>query len=225
MILDWRTRGRYTGSSEDSMDSGQPQALGAGTTDLEPRALPAREPRRRPPVKILVFGLVLLGLLGIVALATIREISTTANARTARPVLAPPRPPLTAAEEEYALALWPIHNEVKASALRMTLGGLSYKLGELDRTGLKARIEGSTEAYRRAGLRIAALTPPASLARAHEMYSDAVRLYQQSAAEMLRVVGDGRDEHLVSAHPLSMEASEKLLKVGDILWPSEYKPN
>ena len=108
---------------------------------------------------------------------------------------------------------------------KMTLGGLSYKLGELDRAGLKARIEGSTDTYRRAGLRIAVLTPPASLARAHEMYSDAVRLYQQSAAEMLRVVGDGRDEHLVAAHPLSMEASEKLLKVGDILWPSEYKPN
>jgi hypothetical protein len=57
------------------------------------------------------------------------------------------------------------------------------------------------------------------------MYSDAVRLYQQSAAEMVRVAGDGRDEHLVAAQPLSMEASEKLLKVGDILWPSEYKPN
>jgi len=209
------------------MDSGQRQALGAaGTTDLKSRALPAPASRRRPSVKIVLFGLVLLGLLGIVALATVREISTSsASARTARPVLAPPRPPLTAAEEEYALALWPIHNEVKASALKMTLGGLSYKLGELDRTGLRARIEGSAETYRSAGLRIAALTPPASLARAHEMYSDAVRLYQQSAAEMLRVVGDGRDEHLVAAHPLSMEASEKLLKVGDILWPSEYKPN
>jgi hypothetical protein len=209
------------------MDSGQHQALGAaGTTDLESGALRARASRRRPPVKIVLFGLVLLGLLGIVVLATVREISTSsASARTARPVLAPPRPPLTAAEEEYALALWPIHNEVKASALKMTLGGLSYKLGELDRTGLKARIEGSAETYRRAGLRIAALAPPASLARAHEMYSDAVRLYQQSAAEMIRVVGDGRDAHLVAAHPLSMEASEKLLKVGDILWPTEYKPN
>ena len=209
------------------MDSGRPQTLGAaGTTDHEPRALPPAGSRRRPPIKLILFGLVLLGLLGIVALATLREISTSpATARTARPVLAPPRPPLTAAEEEYALALWPIHNEVKAGALKMTLGGLSYKLGELDRAGLKARIEGSTDTYRRAGLRIAALTPPASLARAHEMYSDAVRLYQQSAAEMLRVVGDGRDEHLVAAHPLSMEASEKLLKVGDILWPSEYKPN
>jgi len=209
------------------MDSDQPPTLtAAGTTDLQPRAVPARESRRRPPVKIVLFGLVLLGLLGIVALATVREISTSsANARTARPVLAPPRPPLTAAEEEYALALWPIHNEVKASALRMTFGGLSYKLGELDRAEFKARIEGLTETYRSAGLRIAALTPPASLARAHEMYSDAVRLYQRSAAEMLRVVGDGRHEHLVAAQPLSMEASEKLLKVGDILWPSEYKPN
>jgi hypothetical protein len=52
-----------------------------------------------------------------------------------------------------------------------------------------------------------------------------VRLYQASATEMLRVVGDGRDDHLVVAQPLSMEASEKLLKVGDILWPNEYKPN
>jgi hypothetical protein len=42
---------------------------------------------------------------------------------------------------------------------------------------------------------------------------------------MLRVVSDGRDEHLVVAQPLSMEASEKLLKVGDVLWPNEYKPN
>ncbi len=57
------------------------------------------------------------------------------------------------------------------------------------------------------------------------MYADAVRLYQRSAAEMLRVVADGSDEHLVAAQPMSLEASEKLLKVGDILWPNEYKPN
>ena len=77
------------------MDSGQQQTLGAaGTTDHESSALPVQESRRRPPVKIVLFGLVLLGLLGIVALATVREISTSsANARTARPVLAPPPPP------------------------------------------------------------------------------------------------------------------------------------
>ena len=59
----------------------------------------------------------------------------------------------------------------------------------------------------------------------HQQYLDAVRLYQQSAAEMSRVARDGRDAHLLAAHPLSLEASEKLLKVGGVLWPSEYKPN
>jgi len=199
---------------------------GGAAIHAESPAAPARAAARRPQVKILLLCLVVVGLLGIVLFAASREVSTSsANARTARPVLAPPRPPLSAAEEEYALALWPIHNEVKASALRMTLGGLSYKIGELDRTALKGRIERSTETYRSAARRVAALTPPASLARAHAMYSDAIRLYQRSAAEMLRVVDDGRDDHLVIAQPLSMEASETLLKVGDILWPSEYKPN
>jgi hypothetical protein len=207
------------------MDRGEPAPGAVGTIAQSP-ASPLRPPTRRPSIKVVVFGIVLMGLLGIVALATMREVSTSpANARSARPALAPPRPALTRAEEDYALALWPIHNEVKAGALKMTLGGLSYKLGEMDRAALKTRVEASRETYRTAGLRIAALTPPASLASAHEMYADAVRLYQQSATEMLRAVGDGRDEHLVAAHPLSMEASEKLLKVGDILWPNEYKPN
>jgi hypothetical protein len=209
------------------MDRGHSEAGGeAGTGGAQPPALAGRVPRRLPSVKVLLFGFVLLSLLGIVALSAMREVATSsANARTARPALAPPRPPLTAAEEEYALALWPIHNDVKVSALKMTLGGLAYKLGELDRAGLRAKVEGSAEAYRRAARQIAALTPPASLAKTHAMYVQAVRLYERSAAEMARVVSDGRDEHLVAAHPLSMEASEKLLKVGDILWPNEYKPN
>jgi hypothetical protein len=186
----------------------------------------ATAPRRWPGPKVLLFGLVLAGLLGVLALAAIREASAPpANARAAGPALAPPRPPLTRAEEEYALALWPIHNEIKASALKMTLGGLAYKLGEIDRAGLKAKIDGSAATYRKAAVEIAALTPPESLAKAHAMYTDAVRLYQRSATEMAQVISDGREEHLVAAQPLSMEASETLLKVGDILWPSEYKPN
>src|SRR5262245_64065102 len=139
---------------------------GAGTI----QAKPARGAATRPRVKILLLCLVVVGLLGIVLFAASREVSTPpANARAARPVLPPPRPPLTAAEEEYALALWPIHNEVKTSALKMTLGGLSYKLGDLDRAGLKTKVEGSAEKYGKAGLRITALTQPPSLSPAHEM--------------------------------------------------------
>ena len=209
------------------MVRGQPQALGEGGAGVsQPPASLTGESRRSPNVKIFLFSFVLLSLLGVLTLAAVREVVTSpANSRTAHPTLAPARPPLTPAEEAYALALWPIHNEVKASALKMTLGGLAYKLGELDRAGLKSKVDASSETYRRAAMRIAALTPPASLAQVHEMYVDAVRLYQRSAAEMVRVGGDGRDEHLVVAQPLSMEASEKLLKVGDVLWPSEYRPN
>jgi len=208
------------------MGLGQSQAGEASAWDPESTVLPVRGWRQVVSTKVVVFGFVLLGLLGIVTFAAIREAAMPPpSTRVARPALAPPRPPLTRAEEEYALALWPIHNEVKAGALKMTLTGLAYKLGELDRTELKTRVDRSVEIYGQAARRIAALSPPPSLAGAHEMYRDAVRLYQRSAAEMLRVAGDGRDEHLVVAQPLSLEASEKLLKVGDVLWPNEYKPN
>ena len=144
------------------MDRSQAQAPGkAGKTDLRPPAPPAGWSRRLPSAKVLLFGFVLVSLLGILAVAAVREVATTANARTARPALAPPRPPLTAAEEAYALALWPIHNEVKTSALKMTFGGISYKLGDIDRAGLKAKIDVSSDTYRRAAARIAQLTPPA----------------------------------------------------------------
>jgi len=201
-------------------------ALGEAATRGADLYAPGYRTARRPPgVKVVTFGLVLSALLGVLALAAVREVASPARQAAARPALVPPRPPLTVAEEEYALALWPIHNEVKAGALKMTLGGMSYKIGELDRAGLKARIEKSEETYREAARRIAQLTPPPSLVPVHEMYRDAVRLYQRSAVEMALVIGDGRDEHLVVAQPFSMEASEKLLKVGDVLWPNEYKPN
>ena len=47
----------------------------------------------------------------------------------------------------------------------------------------------------------------------------------RSASEMALVSDDGRDDHLVRAHPLSTEAGVILLKVGNELWPTEYKPN
>jgi hypothetical protein len=114
---------------------------------------------------------------------------------------------------------------VKASALKMTAGGMSYKLRLIDRATFKARVDASREAYRAAALQIAPLTPPPSMAKHHRDYLEAVRLYEQSAAEMARVFHDGREEHLVNAHPLSTQAGVILLTVGNELWPTEYKPN
>ena len=61
----------------------------------------ALESRRRPPVKIVLFGLVLLGLLGIVALATVREISTSATGGSKAPIWRSPEQPAT------TVATWP----------------------------------------------------------------------------------------------------------------------
>jgi hypothetical protein len=183
-----------------------------------------RLPGRSSTTKLLVFGVVGLGLVGIMVWAAVRE-GATARPNTARPALAPSRPPFTASEDAYARALWPIHNEVKAAALRMTFGGLNFKIGEIDRAELRARIESSRNVHRGAETRIRELRPPASLLDVHTEYVEAVRLYQQSAVEMLKVAEDGRDEHLVTAFPMSQEAGRKLLRVGNVLWPGEYVPN
>jgi hypothetical protein len=107
----------------------------------------------------------------------------------------------------------------------MIASGLSYKLGRLDRATLKARVQASRDTYRTAAARIGALRPPPSMAAYHRDYLAAVRLYERSASEMALVSDDGRDDHLVRAHPLSTEAGVILLKVGNELWPTEYKPN
>ncbi len=178
--------------------------------------------------KGVLFGAVLLGLLGILAFAVVREATTAGRSTTLKrgePLRAAQRPALTAAEESYAMALWPMHNEVKTGALKMTFGGLAYKLKEIDRATLKARVDAANETYRRAEIRIRKLQPPPSLQKLHAEYLDAVGLYEQSAAEMARVFKDGRDEHLVAAFPMSKEAGEKVLRVGNTLWPGEYVPN
>jgi hypothetical protein len=42
---------------------------------------------------------------------------------------------------------------------------------------------------------------------------------------MIKVAEDGRQEHLVAAQQKSEQASVTLLKLSDVLWPGEYKPN
>ena len=42
---------------------------------------------------------------------------------------------------------------------------------------------------------------------------------------MVKIAGDGKEEHLVNAQKMSFAAAEGLLRVGDVLWPGEFKPN
>ena len=85
-------------------------------------------------------------------------------------------PALNAAEEAYIRALWPVHGDVERSAVRISLGTIFYKTGDLERAALKDRLEAALVVYQRAEARISELKPPPSFAGAHEEYLAAIRL-------------------------------------------------
>jgi hypothetical protein len=170
----------------------------------------------------------LVGLLAVVMAALVREASTPGHAVSSAPSApkpAPPRPPLTRAEEGYIQALWPIHGAVERSTVRMSLGQIFYKINDMSRAELKTRVDDALLTYRQADSRLRALQPPPSLQQAHDDYLAAVRLFQKSATEVLKLFDDGNDDHLRAAHPLTQEASNKIREVGAKFWPDEFQPN
>ena len=169
-----------------------------------------------------------LALAGVVAFGVSREATTTGRPTSpalSRPGAAPPKPAFTRGEEAYIQALWPIHGDVERSAIRMSLGKIFYKTNDLGKADLKTRIDAALATYRRAETRISALQPPPSLAREHEEYLAAVRLFEQSAVEVLKMFDDGNDEHLLAAYPMSKEGSDKIREIGVKFWEDEFPPH
>jgi hypothetical protein len=70
-----------------------------------------------------------------------------------------------------------------------------------------------------------ALPVPPSMTEVQDRYLGALGLYQKAAAEMLSAARDGKDEHLVAGQQMGLRATEDMLRVGDVLWPGEYKPH
>ena len=169
-----------------------------------------------------------LVLLGVVAFGVTREATTTRRTTSPallRPAATPPKPAFTRGEEAYIQALWPIHGEVERATVRVSLGKIFYKINDLGKTDLKARVDNALATYRRAETRISALQPPPSLAHAHDDYLAAVRLFEQSAVEVLKMFDDGNDEHLLAAYPMSQEGSDKIREIGAKFWEDEFPPN
>jgi hypothetical protein len=125
-------------------------------------------------------------------------------------------------EQRYADALWSIHTQVEQSTARVGLGAAFYKIQEIDRTELRARLTQGLAGYRLAEVQIQALNPPPTLRTTHERYLAAVRLFQQSAIEMLRMYDDGDEEHLNLALPLSLDGTSRLREIGGQFWPETY---
>jgi hypothetical protein len=138
----------------------------------------------------------------------------------------PLQKPLTADEEFYAEALWPIHSElVETSAVAMSFAGISYVTEDHDGQKLAASARALRDKFAAASEKMKTLETPPSMQGIRQQYAAAVALFERAAGEMVQTGEDGKVEHLVDAQAMSQRAAEDLLKVGDVLWPGEHKPN
>ncbi len=137
-----------------------------------------------------------------------------------------PQPPaLTADEERFATALWVVHREATRSAVAMSFAGIAYQTENHDARVLARSIEPLAKFFHDAEIEVRAMGPPPSLSRTHERYAEAMALYANAAAEMLKFTEDGDVQRLDVAHGLDVRASEDVLRVGEVLWPGQYKPH
>jgi hypothetical protein len=178
----------------------------------------------------LLWGAV-LALIVVVVVAFVRETASgtrsgfAVRTPTSEP-LVPELRPLTAEEETFAEALWPLHQEtVEPAAGRLTMAGLAFSLDDHDANRLGAQLRPLRQIFQDTRDKVAAIPVPSSLQWTRDRYVELLSLYEQSVTEMLAVTRDGDEGHLIDAQYKSQRAAEELEKVGDSLWPAEHKPN
>jgi hypothetical protein len=137
-----------------------------------------------------------------------------------------PQPPaLTADEERFATALWAVHRDATRSAVAMSFAGITYQTEGRDARALARKIEPLVKFFRDAEIQVRTMSAPPSLSRTHGQYVEAMTLYANAAAEMLKFTQDNDSQHLGEAHRMNMTASEDMLRVGEVLWPGQYRPH
>jgi uncharacterized protein with PhoU and TrkA domain len=134
-------------------------------------------------------------------------------------------PALKPEEERYAADLWNIHREVTSAAVAMSFAGIAFKTEINEVREFERQIERLATQFQDASERARQVAPPATMQDLHVKYGDAVTRYSKAAQEMLQYVNDSEPRHLSNAHDLSISASEDMLRIGDILWPGQYKPH
>jgi hypothetical protein len=137
-----------------------------------------------------------------------------------------PQPPaLTVDEERFAAALWAVHREATRSAVAMSFAGIAYQTEDRDARALARKIEPLAKFFHDAEMQVRTMSLPSSLSRTHGQYVDAMAGYANAAAEILKFTEDGDSHHLDDAHRMDVRASEDMLRVGEVLWPGQYKPH
>ena len=176
-------------------------------------------------LRVLLLSTVVLGLIAVVGYAVQRELTRHEVRPTAASTAPAPQRALTGEEEDYAAALWPIHSEVKLAVVEMSFAGIAYKMGDQDAKALEAKLGPLSDSFETAIARVRKLQVPPSMTGMQDRYLGALTLYAKAAAEMMTGVRAGKDEHLLAGQQMSQHATEDILRIGDVLWPGEYKPN
>jgi hypothetical protein len=184
-----------------------------------------------PSAKLLLVTVVLAGLVGFTG-SVVRgntPIDASAIFDQVRELSASdwtiPRSAQAHEQQRYAASLRPIHTQLELDVARVGLGAAFYKSRDIDRRELLSRLSQGLASYRLAEAQVAALRPPPALRGPHREFLDAVRLFELSALEMLRMYEDGDEEHLAAALPLSLDATQRLREVSGQVWPDVYPPS
>jgi hypothetical protein len=69
------------------------------------------------------------------------------------------------------------------------------------------------------------MSAPPSMSTTQQQYVSAMALYANAAAEILKFTEGGDPQRLGEAHRMDVLASEDMLRVGEVLWPGQYKPH
>jgi hypothetical protein len=170
-----------------------------------------------------------IALLAIVAVSLQRETASgtgLGHMSVAHDAPAPKLAPLTAEEEVFSEALWPLHQEVvEPSAGRLASAGMTFAADDHDANRLAGKLTPLRQVFHESQEKVAAISAPPSMQPLRDRYVALLVLYEQSATEMLEVARDGDEGHLINAQAKSQHAAEELIKIGDVLWPGEHKPN
>ena len=173
---------------------------------------------------------VVLALAAITGAAWLHEVRTPSVAQTAtqtvnvRAIITQP-PALTADEERFATNLWVVHREATRSAVAMSFAGIAYHTEERDQRALARKIEPLAKFFHDAETQVRAISAPSSMSTTHGRYLEAMGLYASAADEMLKFAENADARHLEEAHRMDVRASQDMLRVGEVLWPAQYKPH
>ena len=187
-----------------------------------------------PGGRSLLLAGVVLALAATTGVAWLHEARTPAAGQPAQIVAAqkvdvraaiPELPALTAEEERFATTLWTVHREATRSAVAMSFAGITYQTDDHDPHALARKIEPLAKFFHDAEIQVRAMSAPPSLSKTLDRYVGAMALYANAADEMLKFTESADSRHLDEAHRLDVKASQDLLRVGEVLWPGQYKPH